>query len=182
VDFHSLSHGSIVRGDSDMARRIRRPLVAIVIGLSGLLGFATVVAASPTSGMEHFRLVNTSFNGPGSIIARGVFNAGGTDYPGSHNTDLATFSNGAFSIHHPGGTSKGEVNLKTCALRLTGAGNYTINHGYGAYSGLTGSGSYTFKAIGTFPRNPNGTCDTSGSVQPTTLQQIILAKGPVSLK
>jgi hypothetical protein len=182
VGIHSLNPGITIRGNANTARRIRRSLVAIVVGLSCLLGFATAATGSPTTGVEHFRLVNTSFNGPGSIIARGVFNAGGTDYPGGHSTDLATFSNGAFAIHHPGGTSKGEVNSKTCVLKLNGAGTYSINHGYGVYSGLTGSGSYTFRAIGTFPRNANGTCDTSGSVQPSTLQEIILAKGPVSLR
>jgi hypothetical protein len=182
MDIHSRSNDSVVRGDSDVIRRTRPVLVGFIVGLSVLLGFAAAANGSPASGTEHFRLVNTSFAGPGSILARGVFNAGGTDYPGGHNTDLASFSNGAFMIHHPGSTSKGQVNPKTCVLRLTGAGSYTINHGYGAFTGLIGSGSYTFRAIGTFPRNPNGTCDTSGSVQPTSLQEIILAKGPVTLR
>jgi hypothetical protein len=156
--------------------------VGVVLGATGLVGAAAVAGASPASGTEHFRLVNTSFSGPGSIIAHGVFNAGGTDYPGAHKTDLASFSNGAFSIHHPGGTSTFRVNPKTCVLKLTGSGNYSINHGYGAFAGVTGTGTYTFKAVGTFPRNANGTCDTSGSTQPTSFQEIILANGPLSFR
>jgi hypothetical protein len=181
VDLHKRTHAIMTRGAFDAAKPSRRWLVAVVVGLSGLLGWTAVATASPTGGTEHFRLVNTSFNGPGSIVARGVFNAGGTDYPGGHNTDLASFANGAFSIHHRG-TSTGRVNLKTCVLKLTGSGKFTLNHGFGAYSGLTGSGNYSFTAIGTFPRNPDGTCDTSGSVQPTTLQQTILANGSVSFR
>jgi hypothetical protein len=76
----------------------------------------------------------------------------------------------------------GSVNQTTCTLKLTGSGKFRITHGYGAYSGLVGSGTYTFKAIATYPRNPNGTCDTSGSVQPTTFQQIIVATGSVSFR
>jgi hypothetical protein len=171
-----------VRANSSGGSRLRRSLIAFVAALSVVLGWTGVAMAAPTSGTEHFRLVTTSLTGPDSIVARGVFTAGGTDYPGSHSTDLASFSNGAFLIHHPGGSSTGQVNPKTCVLTLTGSGNYTLNHGYGVYSGLTGSGTYTFKAIGTFPRNPNGTCDTSRSAQPTALQETILANGPVSFR
>jgi hypothetical protein len=180
VDFDKQTHPYIVRGGSDATRSGRRFAVAVVVGLSGLLGWTAVATASPSSGTEHVRIVTTTLNGPGSIIARGVFNAGGTDYPGNH-TDLASFSNGAFSIHHHG-PSTGTVNPNTCTLKLSGSGNFSIKHGFGAYSGLTGSGTYTFKAVGTFPRNENGTCDTSGSVQPTSFQEIITATGTVSFR
>ena len=179
MDFHTQTH-PIVRGGSVVARYGRRGLMAVV-GLSGLLAWSPAATASPSSGSEHVRIVNTSFNGPGSILAQGVFNAGGTDYPGGHNTDLASFSNGAFSIHHHG-TSAATLNTKTCVFKLTGSGKFTLNRGFGAYSGLTGAGTYTFKGIGTFPRNANGTCDTSGSVQPTTFQETIVAKGSVSFR
>jgi hypothetical protein len=180
VNLHNQIQAILVRGTSDAAWRSRRSLVAVVVALSGLVGWSTAASASPSSGTEHFRIVNTSFNGPGSIIAQGLFNAGGTDYPASH-ADLASFSDGAFSIHHHG-TSTASVNPKTCELKLTGTGTFTLNHGFGAYSHLTGSGTYTFKAIGTFPRNPNGTCDARGPVQPTTLQQTIVANGSVSFR
>lgn len=180
MNLHKRTDETILRADSGAARRGGRCLVAAVAGLSGVLGGTAVAAASPSSGTEHVRIVNTSFNGPGSIIARGVFDAGGTDYPGGH-TDLASFSDGAFSIHHRG-TSTGSINPNTSALKLTGSGTFTINRGYGAYSGLTGSGTYTFKAIGTFPRNANGTCDESSSAQPTAFQETILAVGSVSFR
>ena len=180
MDLYKQSRVGIARGASDAARHGRRSFVAVVVGLSGLVGWTAVASAAPSTGTEHVRIVTTSLNGPGSIIARGVFNAGGTDYPGGH-TDLASFSNGAFSIHHHG-ASTGQVNPKTCVLELTGSGKFNLNHGYGAYSGLTGSGTYTFKAIGTFPRNPNGTCDISGAVQPTTFQETIVANGSVSFR
>lgn len=180
MDLHKQTHPTIVQGVSDAPRHGRRYLIAVVVALSGLLVWSSTATATASSGAEHVRIVNTSFNGPGSIIARGVFNAGGTDYPANH-TDLASFSNGVFSIHHRG-TTKGTVNPNTCALKLTGSGKFTLNHGYGAYTGLTGSGTYTFKAIGTFPRNPNGTCDMSGSVQPTAFQETISANGSVSFR
>lgn len=59
-----------------------------------LLALPTMAFAS-TSGTEHFKLVSTNGNSnTSSIIATGVFVAGGVDY-GGKNIDLAVFPHGA---------------------------------------------------------------------------------------
>jgi hypothetical protein len=164
-------------------RHISKVIVACgiaVMASSAALASPALASASPSSGIEHFRIVSAN-NQPGSIIAKGVFNAGGTDYPGN-SSDLASFPGGAFTIHHPGGTFTFSVNPKTCLARESGSGNFSLNRGYGVYAGIEGSGTYVFKGEATFPRLPNGTCDLSRSAQPTTQQQVITASGPVSFK
>ncbi len=164
-------------------RQVSKVLVAcgIAVAASAAAFVSPALAsASPSSGIEHFRIVSAN-NQPGSIIAKGVFNAGGTDYPGN-STDLASFPGGAFAIHHPGGTFTFSVNPKTCLARESGSGDFSLNRGYGVYAGIKGSGTYVFKGQATFPRLPNGTCNLSRSAQPTSQQQVITASGPVSFK
>ena len=164
-------------------RHVSKVLVACgiaVMASAAALASPALASASPSSGTEHFRIISAN-NQPGSIIAKGVFNAGGTDYPGN-SSDLASFPGGAFTIHHPGGSFTFSVNTKTCLARESGTGDYSLNRGYGVYSGIKGSGTYVFKGQATFPRLPNGTCDLSRSAQPTSQQQEINASGPVSFK
>jgi hypothetical protein len=68
----------------------------------------TVASASQTagrSGTEYFQFVNATVanNAPSSIIARGVFIAGGVDHPGNK-VDTVVFADGTFKIAHSGGT------------------------------------------------------------------------------
>jgi hypothetical protein len=74
------------------------------------------------------------------------------------------------------------LNPKTCLVRETGTGDFSVNRGFGVYAGIKGSGTFVFKGEATYPRLPNGTCDLSRSAQPTSLQQVITASGPVSFK
>jgi hypothetical protein len=171
----------------NMSPRRRRPLakaaVSVLVACGALLAIPSFASASTVSGTEHFRIVSTSTaeNAPSSIVARGVFTAGGTDFPGN-NKDLAVFADGAFTIHHPeaDSTFSDNLNSKTCVDHVTGSGTYTLGQGYGAYAKIKGSGTYDFRGVFTLPRNPNGTCNTSSSAQPTASQTVITANGPVS--
>jgi hypothetical protein len=155
---------------------MRKKLGALAaLAVAGLVAVPSVASASPTAGTEHFRLTFTSDNGPGPIFARGLFNAGGTDYQGN-STDLAVFSDGAFSIHHPGGTFNFTLNPKTCVAKISGGGNYTLEHGYGRYAGIKGSGTYTLSGKVTFSHKANGTCSQDETAQLNT----VLATGPAS--
>jgi hypothetical protein len=157
--------------------------VSVMLACGGLLAFPAFASASTVSGTEHFRIVSTSTaeNAPSSIVARGAFTAGGTDFPGN-NKDLAVFAEGAFTIHHPeaDSTFSDNLNSKTSVDHVTGTGTYTLGQGYGAYGKIKGSGTYDFRGVITLPRNPNGTCNTSSSAQPTASQTVITASGPVS--
>ncbi len=159
-------------GETDMKIRLAA-LGALVV--AGIVAMPSIASASATSGTEHFQLTFTSQTGPGPIFARGVFNAAGTDYQG-HTTDLAVFPDGAFNIHHPGGTFNFKLNPKTCVARVSGAGDYTINHGYGVYQGIKGSGSYTFSGKVALNRKANGTCGQ----QTVAELETVVASGPVS--
>jgi hypothetical protein len=156
----------------------RQLLLAGLLAMAGAIVLPGVAAAGSTSGTEHLQL--TTVNGsPGSILARGVFNAGGTFYPKGSHGDLSVFPTGAFTIHHSGGSTF-TLNPKTCFLKADLSGSYTLKGGVGDYSGIDGSGTYTGTETGVFPRNPNGTCATKG--QPTGLVLKVSAKGPVSFK
>jgi hypothetical protein len=164
-------------------RQVSKVLVAggiAVMASAAALASPALASASPSSGIEHVRIVSAN-NQPGSIIAKGVFNAGGTEYSGN-NSGLESFPGGAFTIHHPGGSFTFSVNPKTCLARETGTGDFSVNRGFGIYAGIKGSGTYVFKGEATYPRLPNGTCDLSRSAQPTSQQQVINASGSVSFK
>jgi hypothetical protein len=140
--------------------------------------FASTGGTASRSGTEHFKLVTTNPNSNAStIVATGVFAAGGVDYAG-HNVDLAVFSDGAFSIDHNAIKVDFKINPKTCVARASQTGPYTLFRGYGAYAGIHGSGTATVNILATFGRKSNGSCD-QGDL--TAFQQIIRASGPVTL-
>ena len=79
-----------------------------VVAVAGAVAAAGLTAASASqaagaasSGTEHFQLMTTSAanNAPSSIIARGVFTAGGVDHPGNK-VDTVVFPDGTFKIAH----------------------------------------------------------------------------------
>ena len=153
--------------------------VAGAIAATGLTA-ASASQAAGSSGTEFFQLVNTSpaNNAPSSIIARGVFTAGGVDHPGSK-VDTVVFPNGTFKIAHSNGTGTPHFNAKTCLFALALNGTYRLSGGTGAYAGISGHGIYRLNLTFVEARNAAGKC--TNKVPPTAFQQIIRAQGPVSL-
>jgi hypothetical protein len=141
---------------------------------------ASQVGAPGSSGFEHFQLVNASVanNAPSSIIARGVFTAGGVDHPGN-TVDTAVFPNGTFKIAHSGGTGTPRFNPRTCLGVITLNGTYRLSGGTGAYAGISGHGIYRLNIQTVAARNSAGKC--SNKLPALAFQQIITAQGPVSL-
>ncbi len=157
-------------------RTMKRLLACAFVAFAGLVVAPAVASASATSGTEHFQLTEVN-NSPGAILARGVFTASGIDYS-KNNTSLEVFADGAFTIHHPGGTqTPPTINPKTCLATFTITGAYTINNGYGRYQGIKGSGTYVARVTGVLPRKPNGTC---GFGEPFSTVTRIAAHGPIS--
>jgi hypothetical protein len=156
-----------------------------VVAVAGALAATGLTAASASqaagsSGFEHFQLVNTNpaNNAPSSVIARGVFTAGGVDHPGAK-VDTVVFPNGTFKIAHSNGTGTPRFNAKTCLGTIVLNGTYRLSGGTGAYAGISGHGIYRLNILIVSARNSAGKC--SNKLPPTAFQQIIRAQGPVSL-
>jgi hypothetical protein len=154
------------------------------LAIAGALAATGLTAASASaagsSGFEYFQLVNATVanNAPSSIIARGVFTAGGVDHPGNK-VDTAVFPDGTFKIAHSNGTGTPRFNAKTCLGTITLNGTYRLSGGTGAYAGITGHGIYRLNILIVSARNSAGKC--SNKLPPVAFQQIIKAQGPVSL-
>ena len=153
--------------------------VAGALAATGLTA-ASAAAGAGNSGTEFFQLVNATVanNAPSSIIARGVFTAGGVDHPGNK-VDTVVFPNGTFKIAHSNGTGTPRFNAKTCLSTLALNGTYRLSGGTGAYAGISGHGIYRLNILIVGARNAAGKC--SNKLPPTAFQQIIRAQGPVSL-
>ena len=153
--------------------------VAGAVAATGLT-VASASQAAGRSGTEFFQLVNATVanNAPSSIIARGVFTAGGVDHPGNK-VDTVVFPNGTFKITHSNGTGTPRFNPRTCLSTIVLNGTYRLSGGTGAYAGIRGHGIYRLNIMIVSARNAAGKC--SQKLPPTAFQQIIKAQGPVSL-
>jgi hypothetical protein len=156
-----------------------------VVAVGGAMAATGLTAASASqaagrSGTEFFQLVNATVanNAPSSIIARGVFTAGGVDHPGNK-VDTVVFPNGTLKIAHSNGTGTPRFNAKTCLTTIVLNGTYRLSGGTGAYAGIRGHGIYRLNILIVGARNAAGKC--SNKLPPTAFQQIIRAQGPVSL-
>lgn len=156
---------------------------AVAAGAIAVSGVAVASAASHTarpaaSGTEQFQLMNTSpTSSSSSIIARGVFTAGGVDHSGNK-VDTVVFPKGSFKITHSKGTGSQHFNPKTCLLTVSQKGTYTLSGGTGAYAGIKGSGTYQLSILAVGARS-GGMC--SKTAPPVAFQQLIRASGPVHL-
>src|SRR5690348_17878129 len=75
-------------------------LVGVVAGTGLTAASASQAGASVRSGFEHFQIMTTSSTSSRqSIIATGVFTAGGVDHSGAR-VDTAVFPDGTFKIAH----------------------------------------------------------------------------------
>ena len=167
--------------------RLRNKVLAVAsaVAAAGALAATGLTAASASqaagsSGTEYFQLMNATVanNAPSSIIARGVFTAGGVDHPGSK-VDTVVFPDGTFKIAHSNGTGTPHFNAKTCLNTIVLNGTYRLSGGTGAYAGISGHGIYRVNILFVAARNAAGKC--SNKLPPTAFQQIIRAQGPVSL-
>ena len=138
--------------------------IVVVLASIGLIAAVAIGVPSnafaSNGGTERFLLVFSTPHGPGAMFANGVFTAGGKDYRGK-TVDLAVFPKGAFDINHHGGHVKFHFNPSTCEGTLTGKNlPFSLSNGYGAYTGISGSGLADLHAKFTTTRNQNGTCSS----------------------
>src|SRR5262249_17753160 len=113
-----------------------------------------------------------------SIIATGVFTAGGTSTDTSNTTATVKFPNGTFVITHSKGTGTQSFNPKTCLLKANLKGTYKLGSGTGAYAHLSGSGTFQVSILSVGAKS-GGKC--SQTLPPAAFQAVIRAAGPVHL-
>jgi hypothetical protein len=150
-----------------------------LLAIAGLIVTPAFAGAGANSGTETFQITQVN-NGPGAVLAQGVFTASGINYPKTGSTDLFVFPDGAFSVHHPITSSTPTVNPTTCLFVESFSGSFTIKGGVGTYKGIAGSGTFSGTYTGVLPQNPNGTCDESRSAQPFSSVTSVSATGSVS--
>jgi hypothetical protein len=161
-----------------LAAAIGAVSVAAMLSSAGLAAASTRASAPAAHGTEHFQIMSTSATAStNSIIATGLFTAGGVNHPGN-TTDTAVFPGGTFKIAHSPGKGTQSFNPETCLLTLNLHGTYTVGHGTGQYAGISGHGTYQLSILAIGARS-GGKC--SQSKPPVTFQQIIKASGPVAL-
>jgi hypothetical protein len=154
---------------------------AASIAAAGITAAGAAPRTGPSvSGTEHFQLMSTSATSKqSSIVATGVFTAGGTSTSTSTTTSTVTFPTGTFVITHSKGTGTQSFNPKTCLLKANLKGTYKLGSGTGAYAHISGSGTYQLSILAVGAKS-GGTC--SKTLPPPTFQQVIRASGPVSLR
>jgi len=171
-----------------MKYRTRLIAAAGAVATAGVLATTGVMAATAAthhsaaavSGTESFQIMTTSATGSLSVIASGaVFTAAGTDQENQKaGTAKFTFSNGTVSLKHSPGKGTQSFNPKTCLFTLNFHGTYAYTGGTGAYSGITGSGTYKLSILGIAARS-GGKC--SQSLPPVAFHQVINATGTASV-
>jgi len=135
-------------------------------------------SSAHVTGTENFQIVSTSATSSNaSVIATGVFTAGGVDHTGNK-VDTFVFSNGTVKVAHKG-PSTAHINPRTCLLTIAGHGTFKITGGTGAYAKLSGAGTYKLNILAVAAKNAAGKC--SQKMPPTAFQQIVKATGKVSL-
>ena len=94
-------------------------LAAGALALSGIVAAAAAPSGSSASGIERFQIMSTSANAiRDTVIAHGVFTAGGVDITTSPTTDTFKFPNGTIKVRHSPGTGPQSFNRHTCLFTV----------------------------------------------------------------
>jgi hypothetical protein len=164
-------------------KRLAAAAVTVVaagaIAVPGLTAAAAVPAARPAvSGTEAFQLVTTTAASQNeSVIATGVFTAGGVDHQGNK-VDTIKLPGGTFKIAHGPGKGSQKFNPNTCLTTINERGAYKVEGGTGRYAGISGHGTSQV-SVEVIAARSKGVC--SATLVPVAYQQIITASGPVHL-
>jgi hypothetical protein len=154
-------------------------LAAGAIALSGTLAAAAAPGSSGASGIEHLQAMSTDPTGAKTtVIARGVFTAGGVDITTSNTTDTFKFPNGTIRVRHSPGTGPQSFNRHTCLITVHQHGTYTLVGGTGKYAGISGHGRFQVDVLAVAARS-HGKC--TQNKPPAAFELIIRASGPVHL-
>lgn len=154
-------------------------LTAAAIALSGTLAAAAAPGNSGASGVLHFQIMSTSATATrDTVIAHGVFTAGGVDITTSATTDTFKFPNGTVRIRHSAGTGPQTFNRHTCLITVHQHGTYRLLGGTGKYAGISGHGKFRLDILAVGARS-HGKC--TQKAPPVAFELIVRASGPAHL-
>jgi len=156
-------------------------LAAGAIAVSGIVAAAAAphTAQSHDSGIEHFQAMSTDPTGAKTtVIAHGVFTAGGVDIETSNTTDTFKFPNGTIRVRHSEPVGPANFNPRTCLFTVHQHGTYRLVGGTGKYAGISGHGTFKVDVLLVAARS-HGKC--SDTKPPVAYEQLIRASGPVHL-
>lgn len=157
--------------------RIAATLVLVATMGVGVMG--GVASAAPAAPNERVTFVITSHSG-GSAFFSGVVNDAGTNVAGGDDNavDANVLARGTIFVFHKSiGDPTFTLDFVTCLARVDEVGILTVTGGTGAYSGISGSGTYTLrKGILQFPR-ADGQCNFGGD----TLSELLVVNGTLTL-
>jgi hypothetical protein len=153
--------------------RLRHLLISASIAAVGTTVVAGPVSAAPTRvGIESFSFTDDINNtGGGTVVAKGVINATGTDIVVSPTEDTFDFgARGQITVFHSPLHSTSHFDEKRCTFRFTETGNYVFGNGTGDWANYSGSGRYraTGSATNACGDQPVGTVTitASGPISP----------------
>jgi len=150
---------------------IAATLFASVMAATAFTGQAS---AQPNNAVERFTIVKTN-DVNGRVIATGVFTAVGTDVATNASSDTFTFPNGTVVLSHTETEDHASFDPVSCVGRVSGHGTYTITGGTGAYAGISGHGTDSFRLTMVAAHTLQG-C----SEEPVAQVDIVRLVGPVS--
>ena len=156
-------------------------LAAGAIALSGVVAATAAprAAGADDSGIEHFQFMSTSAtSNQSTVIAQGVFTAGGIDIATSNLTDTIKFPSGTIRIRHSPGTGPTSFNPHTCLLTVNQHGTYKLLSGTGKYDDISGHGTFQVHILAVAARS-QGKC--TQRKPPVAFELLIRASGPVDL-
>jgi hypothetical protein len=154
-------------------------LAAGAIALSGTLAATAAPSSSSASGIEHFQFMSTSATATrDTMIAHGVFTAGGVDITTSNTTDTLKFPNGTIKLRHSEPVGPVSFNPRTCLLTVNQHGSYTLLGGTGKYAGISGHGRFQVDVLAVGAQS-HGKC--TQNKPPVAFELLIRASGPVHL-
>jgi hypothetical protein len=156
-------------------------LAAGALAVSGIVAAAAAphTAQTRTSGIERFQFMSTSATSTKTtVIARGVFVAGGVDIETGNSTDTLKFPNGTIRLRHSEPVGPQSFNPRTCLGTVNQHGTYTLLGGTGKYAGISGHGTFRLHILIVAARS-HGKC--SDTEPPAAFELLIRASGPVHL-
>ena len=148
-------------------RRMVYATVALVVAFGVLAG----PAAAERNLNQRFTLVFQNSQDEAKILASGPVSGAGTLYfvDATDNPDgsfiehyRAEFRSGTFSFKIVGRNESFDLDPATCVLRMVNTGTYSIADGTGAYTGISGEGTFTFRLTAVLERGPEG-CSEEGN-------------------
>jgi len=156
-------------------------LAAGAIALSGIVAATAAphAARAGASGIERFQFMSTSATSTKTtVIARGVFTAGGVDIETSNTTDTLKFPNGTIRLRHSEPVGPVSFSPRTCLLTVNQHGTYTLLGGTGKYAGISGHGRFRLHILSVAARS-HGQCNENKP--PVAFELLIRAFGPIHL-